>query len=43
MYINRAEARILLSENPANEAIIDKHVAGIVAMLLPHYKPATRP
>ncbi len=43
MYINRAEARMLLGENPANEAIIDEHVAGIVAMLLPHYKPATRP
>jgi len=43
MYINRAEARMLLGENPANEAIIDEHVAGIVAMLLPHYKPPARP
>ena len=43
MYINRAEARMLLGENPANEAIIDEHVAGIVAMLLPHDKPSARP
>ena len=43
MYVNRAEARILLGENPANEAIIDEHVAGIVAILLPGYKPSARP
>lgn len=43
MYINRAEAQMLLGENPANEAIIDEHVAGIVAMLLPHDKPSARP
>ena len=43
MYVNCAEARMLLGESPSTEAIIDDHVAGIVAMMLPGYKPSARP
>ena len=36
MYINRAEARMLLRGEPGERSDHRQHVAGIVAMLLPH-------
>lgn len=39
MYLNIAEAQLLLGDDPRKESVIRRHVDGLVAMLLPGLNP----